>query len=60
MIGLQTIPGTGWIENMYKCLNCGKEVDIKLDRARKIQCPHCGYRILRKMRPKLTKRVEAQ
>ena len=44
---------------MYKCLNCGKEVEINLDRARKIQCPHCGYRILRKMRPKLTKRVEA-
>jgi DNA-directed RNA polymerase subunit RPC12/RpoP len=45
---------------MYRCLNCGKEVEIKLETARKIQCPYCGYRILKKDRPKLTRRVEAE
>jgi DNA-directed RNA polymerase subunit RPC12/RpoP len=45
---------------MYKCLNCGKEVDVTLSKARKIQCPYCGYRILRKTRPKLTKMVKSE
>jgi len=45
---------------MYKCIKCGREIDIKLEKARKIQCPHCGYRIIRKLRPKLTKRVHAR
>ncbi|HDD72484.1 MAG TPA: DNA-directed RNA polymerase subunit P [Candidatus Aenigmarchaeota archaeon] len=44
---------------MYRCFNCGREVDIDLKTAKKIICPFCGYRILKKERPKITKRVEA-
>lgn len=42
---------------MYKCLNCGREVRIELSTAKKIICPYCGYRILRKERPKVVKKV---
>lgn len=45
---------------MYKCLNCGKDVDIDLERAKKIICPYCGYRILEKKRSPVLKRVEAK
>jgi DNA-directed RNA polymerase subunit P len=45
---------------IYKCLDCGKEVDVDLKTARKIQCPFCGYRILRKPRPKIIKKVSAR
>lgn len=45
---------------MYKCIDCGKEVELELKGARKIQCPYCGYRILEKMRPTVPKRVEAR
>jgi DNA-directed RNA polymerase subunit P len=43
----------------YTCLGCGKEVDIDLRTAKKIICPFCGYRILRKPRPKVAKTVHA-
>ena len=42
---------------MYKCLNCGKEVRFELRTAKKIICPYCGYRIIRKDRPKVVKKV---
>ncbi len=42
---------------MYKCLNCGKEVRLELKTAKKIICPYCGYRIIRKDRPKVVKKV---
>jgi DNA-directed RNA polymerase subunit RPC12/RpoP len=42
---------------MYKCVNCGKEVIIELKTAKKIICPYCGYRILRKSRPTVIKKV---
>jgi DNA-directed RNA polymerase subunit RPC12/RpoP len=32
---------------MYKCLNCGKEIDQKQVRE-KIRCPYCGYKIILK------------
>lgn len=44
----------------YKCLNCGKDVDVELQRAKKIICPYCGYRILEKKRPTAAKRVMAR
>jgi len=44
---------------MFKCLHCGKEVDIKLNSSKKIQCTFCGYRILRKVRPQVTKKIKA-
>jgi DNA-directed RNA polymerase subunit RPC12/RpoP len=45
---------------MYKCLNCGKEVEVDLRVAKKIICPYCGYRILSKPRPVVSKRVIAR
>lgn len=45
---------------MYVCLSCGKEVDIDLRTAKKIICPFCGYRILKKSRPVVLKKVEAK
>ena len=44
----------------YKCLSCGKDVDVNLQNAKKIICPYCGYRILEKKRPTVTKRVTAR
>jgi len=36
---------------MYKCLNCGKDIDLKQVKD-KIRCPYCGYRIIVKENPK--------
>jgi len=44
----------------YKCLNCGKDVDIDLQKAKKVICPYCGYRIIEKNRPTAMKRVIAR
>ena len=43
--------------NTYKCIGCGKVVEIDLVTAKKIICPACGYRILEKERPKIVKKV---
>ena len=45
---------------MYKCLSCGRDVDIELKTTKKIICPYCGYRILTKKRPKIPKKVIAR
>jgi len=45
---------------MYKCLNCGRNVEVDLTREKKIICPYCGYRILEKGRPPVAKRVKAK
>ncbi|MFH1445242.1 MAG: DNA-directed RNA polymerase subunit P [Nanoarchaeota archaeon] len=44
---------------MYKCQNCGREIDIDLSSDKKIQCPFCGFRIIKKMRPPVIKKVLA-
>lgn len=43
----------------YKCIDCGREVEINLAKAKKIICPACGYRILKKPRPRAVKQVSA-
>ncbi len=45
---------------MYKCLGCGKTVDIDLSKVTKIICPSCGYRILEKDRPKLVRKIVSE
>lgn len=45
---------------MYNCVSCGKEVHVELKTAKKIICPYCGYRILRKSRPTTAKKVMAE
>jgi DNA-directed RNA polymerase subunit RPC12/RpoP len=41
----------------YKCVNCGKGVELELETAKKVICPYCGHRIIEKMRPKIIKKV---
>ena len=43
----------------YHCINCGKQVDIELKSAKKVQCSYCGYRILEKLRPPVVKKAQA-
>ena len=43
--------------DMYKCLNCAKEIELKQVKD-KIRCPYCGYRILVKESP--TKLVKSK
>jgi len=45
---------------MFKCLHCGKEVELELNSSKKIQCSFCGYRILIKARPKVTKKIQVR
>ena len=45
---------------MYKCVECGKEMDIDLQKTKKIICPYCGYRIIRKPRPPVIMKVESK
>jgi DNA-directed RNA polymerase subunit RPC12/RpoP len=47
-------------QNMYRCLNCGKDVDVNIEKAKKIICPYCGYKIIQKKRPNVAKRVIAR
>ena len=45
----------------YKCVRCGEEVDLlQLEKYISFRCPQCGYRIFRKNRPSLVKRVKAR
>lgn len=45
---------------MFKCLNCGKEIDVDLEKDKKIICAFCGYRVLRKERPQVIRRVRSK
>jgi len=42
---------------MYKCVKC-KKVIPEIEGT--IRCPYCGARVLAKMRPEMTKRVQAR
>lgn len=44
---------------MYKCLKCGKEIEMEQIKE-KIRCPFCGFRIIAKDRPKKTVKVPAK
>lgn len=46
---------------VYECVRCGARVpttDIEL-RGGEIKCTVCGYRVLKKIRPPIVKRVKA-
>jgi len=46
---------------MYKCIKCGKILDKdSLDFSQSIKCPFCGGRVLIKVRPLLSKKIEAK
>lgn len=46
----------------YKCVRCGEKVltDELEVRGGGIKCTFCGYRILKKMRPPVVKRVSTE
>ena len=48
------------VAEMYACVNCRKDVEIDINRAKKIICPFCGYRILKKKRSHTTKKVKVE
>jgi DNA-directed RNA polymerase subunit RPC12/RpoP len=45
---------------MYRCMSCGKIIEMDLRTAKKVICPACGYRILLKERPTVPKKVIAR
>ncbi|MEM2123293.1 MAG: DNA-directed RNA polymerase subunit P [Candidatus Bathyarchaeia archaeon] len=45
----------------YVCVNCGAKVTSEeLELTPEIKCPFCGYRVLKKTRPPIVKRVKAR
>ncbi|MCS7123983.1 MAG: DNA-directed RNA polymerase subunit P [Candidatus Bathyarchaeota archaeon] len=47
---------------VYECLRCGAKVsteELEL-RGGEIKCTVCGYRVLKKIRPPVVKRVQAR
>jgi len=46
---------------VFKCVQCGNTItQEQLSLMLEIKCPACGYRVLRKMRPPIVKRVKAR
>jgi len=46
---------------MYECVRCGRRVDFReLERYISFRCPFCGYRIFRKVRAPIVKRLKAR
>lgn len=45
---------------MYRCVSCGKDVELDLSSGKKVICPFCGYRIIKKTRPLTVKKVRAR
>ncbi|HLE07538.1 MAG TPA: DNA-directed RNA polymerase subunit P [archaeon] len=43
---------------MYKCLTCGKHIDLE-QITDTVRCPFCGFRIIQKERPKTLRKVKA-
>jgi DNA-directed RNA polymerase subunit P len=69
-MGLRMSTGLRGLEEMgestsegisYICVNCGSRVTSEeLELTPEIKCPFCGYRVLKKMRPPIVKRVKAR
>jgi DNA-directed RNA polymerase subunit P len=46
---------------LYECISCGKQLTAdQLAMTPEIKCPFCGYRVLRKARPPIVKRIKAR
>jgi DNA-directed RNA polymerase subunit P len=46
---------------VYECVRCGRRVDYReLERYISFRCPYCGYRVFRKVRAPIVKRVKAR
>ena len=45
----------------YQCLSCKEKIPLdELNMMPEFKCPHCGYRILKKIRPPIVKHVKAR
>ncbi len=46
---------------VYECVKCGATVALReLElRGGGVKCTHCGYRVLKKIRPPVVKRIKA-
>jgi DNA-directed RNA polymerase subunit RPC12/RpoP len=47
---------------VYECVKCGAVValeELEL-RGGGVKCTHCGYRVLKKIRPPVVKRIQAR
>jgi DNA-directed RNA polymerase subunit RPC12/RpoP len=47
---------------VYECVKCGAKVSLEeLDlRGGGVKCTYCGYRVLRKVRPPVVKRIKTR
>ena len=46
---------------IYECVQCGRRVSFEdLEKYISFRCPYCGYRIFRKVRAPIVKRVKAR
>ena len=46
---------------VYRCVRCGRQVPYsELERYISFRCPYCGYRVFRKVRAPIVKRVKAR
>ncbi|RLI09510.1 DNA-directed RNA polymerase subunit P [Candidatus Bathyarchaeota archaeon] len=46
---------------VYECVRCGRRVSFsELERYISFRCPYCGYRVFRKIRAPIVKRVKAR
>lgn len=46
---------------VYECISCGGRVSYsELERYISFRCPYCGYRIFRKIRTPIVKKVKAR
>jgi DNA-directed RNA polymerase subunit P len=46
---------------LYQCISCGEKLTMdQLAMTPEIKCPFCGYRVLKKVRPPVVKRVKAR
>jgi len=46
---------------IYECVRCGNRVYLsQLEKYVSFRCPECGYRIFKKVRPSIVKRVKAR
>jgi len=57
LLKYQIILGMYMVE--YKCLNCKKIIKFE-ELGNRARCPHCSYKILVKLRPKVVKHVKAR
>lgn len=46
---------------VYECIQCGSKITSEqLSIMLGIKCPSCGYRVLKKMRPPIVRKIKAR